>query len=367
MTGQPVFCDSDEGHMRAALGLARRHLGRVWPNPSVGCVLVKDGIVRGRGVTAPGGRPHGEPQALALAGPEAARGATIYVSLEPCNHYGKTPPCALTLVDAGVARVVVACVDPDPRVAGGGIQRLRDAGIQVDVGLCEAEALDLNFGFFTRIKQGRPGITLKLATSLDGRVATASGHSQWITGAQSRARGHLLRANHDAILVGVGTALADDPELTCRLPGMEEQSPVRIVLDSALRLPLTAKLVQGAVAGPPTWVVTGSDADPDRAAALSEQGVRVLRVAAPGRPSALAAAQIIAEQGITRLLIEGGPGVATSFLKAGLVDRIEWFRAPMLIGGDGLPGVGGLDVGTLDQALRWGPGGDSADRHCRAD
>lgn len=355
----PVFSSDDHGHMLAALALARRNLGRVWPNPSVGCVVVKDGVVLGRGVTAPGGRPHGEPQALAQAG-EEARGATVYVSLEPCNHHGKTPPCSEALIAAGVARIVVACEDPDPRVSGGGIRRLRQAGIQVDVGLCADEAMAVNAGFISRIVKGRPGVTLKLATSLDARVATAAGHSQWITGPESRARGHLLRANHDAILVGIGTALADDPELTCRLPGLEGASPVRVVLDSHLRLPVTAKLAQGAASVAPTWVVTLAGADPARAAALESLGVRLLRVEADesGHLPVHAALTALAGQGITRLLVEGGPTVATAFLKAGLVDRVEWFRAPMLIGGDGLPAVAGLDTQLLAQAMRLSPAHD---------
>lgn len=345
--------------MQAALGLARRNLGRVWPNPSVGCVIVKDGVVLGRAVTAPGGRPHGEPQALAQAG-AAAHGATAYVSLEPCNHHGKTPPCSEAIIAAGLARVVVACEDPDPRVSGGGIRRLREAGIQVDVGLCADEAQEVNFGFITRILKGRPGVTLKLATSLDARVATSTGHSQWITGPESRARGHLLRANHDAILVGIGTALADDPELTCRLPGLEGRNPVRVVLDSGLRLPVTSKLAQGAASVAPTWVVTLAGADPDRAAALEAFGVRILRVDADaaGRLPVDASLTAIAGHGITRLLVEGGPTVATAFLKAGLIDRVEWFRAPMLIGGDGLPAVGGLDVDVLNRVLRLSPSVD---------
>lgn len=355
----PSFSADDAAHMRAALALARRNLGRVWPNPSVGCIVVRDGLVVGRGVTAPGGRPHGEPQALAQAG-DAARGATVYVSLEPCNHHGKTPPCSEALIDAGVARIVVACEDPDPRVSGGGIRRLRDAGIQVDVGLCAGEAQAVNHGFITRILKGRPGVTLKLATSLDARVATATGHSQWITGPDSRARGHLLRANHDAILVGIGTALADDPELTCRLPGLETANPVRVVLDSHLRLPITSKLAQGATTTAPTWVVARADADALRATALETLGVRILRVAPDdtGHPPIAAILSALAGQGITRLLVEGGPTVATAFLKAGLVDQIEWFRAPMLIGGDGLPAVGALGTDALEQALRLTPTAD---------
>lgn len=340
------FSDEDRAHMQAALGLAARNLGRVWPNPSVGCVIVKQGRVVGRAVTAPGGRPHGEPQALAQAG-DAARGATVYVSLEPCNHHGKTPPCTDALIAAGVARVVVACEDPDPRVCGGGVRRLREAGIQVDVGLLAAEAEALNIGFFTRIRQGRPSVTLKLATSLDARVATATGESKWITGPESRARGHLLRAQHDAILVGIGTVLADDPDLTCRLPGLEDRSPVRVVLDSRLRVPLTSKLVATA-RQVPTWVVTASDADPARADALEGEGVRVLNVDTDVHVTL----SVLAGQGITRLLVEGGPSVATSFLKAERVDRMEWFRAPLVIGGDGLPAVGPLTVDALSKAIR---------------
>jgi diaminohydroxyphosphoribosylaminopyrimidine deaminase/5-amino-6-(5-phosphoribosylamino)uracil reductase len=360
----PSFSTDDAAHMRAALALARRNLGRVWPNPSVGCIVVKDGQVVGRGVTAPCGRPHGEPQALAQAG-DAARGATVYVSLEPCNHHGKTPPCSEALIEAGIARIVVACEDPDPRVSGGGIRRLRQAGIQVDVGLCAEEAQTVNAGFISRILKGRPGVTLKLATSLDARVATSIGHSQWITGPDSRARGHLLRANHDAILVGIGTALADDPELTCRLPGLEGCSPVRVVLDSHLRLPATAKLAQGAASVAPTWVVTLADADGPRAADLEALGVRILRVDRheTGHLPIAAALTALAGQGITRLLVEGGPAVATSFLKAGLVDGVEWFRAPMLIGGDGLPAVGTLDAEMLEQAIRLFPTGDETRRY----
>ena len=222
----PENTSTDFAMMRAALGLARRGLGTVWPNPSVGCVLVKDGHVVGRGWTQRGGRPHGETEALRRAG-AAANGATAYVTLEPCSHWGKTPPCADALIAAGLRRVVVALEDPDPRVAGAGIEALRKAGLAVETGLCTAEAAELNAGFLRRIRSGRPLVTLKLATSLDGRIATAAGESRWITGPQSRESAHLLRATHDAILVGTATVLADDPELTCRLPGLANRSPVR--------------------------------------------------------------------------------------------------------------------------------------------
>lgn len=345
------YSPADYAHMAAALALAERGLGRVWPNPSVGCVIVKEGRVVGRAVTAPGGRPHGETQALAQAG-NAARGATAYVSLEPCNHHGKTPPCSEALIAAGIARVVVACEDPDPRVSGGGIRRLRAAGIQVDVGLMATEAAALNEGFFKRIREAAPLVTLKMATSLDGRIATRTGQSQWITGPQARAQGHLLRACHDAIMVGIGTALADDPELTCRLPGLEARSPVRIVMDSRLRLPLTAKLVRGA-ATVPTWIVTLRDgAEAARAQAFIDCGVQLISID-PDPPGEIPVAQALAAlaaHGVTRVLVEGGARLAASLLRADQVDRIEWFRAPMVIGGDGLAAAAAFGVGELTAA-----------------
>lgn len=342
--------------MRAALSLAARGLGRTWPNPAVGCVLVRDGAVIGRGWTQPGGRPHAETEALARARAFSggADGATAYVTLEPCNHYGKTPPCALALVEAEVARVVVACQDPDPRVAGGGLTRLRDAGIAVTTGVCEAEALALNEGFFNRITLGRPLVTCKVASTLDGRIATATGESQWITGPTARAWGHRLRASHDAILVGIGTALADDPELSCRLPGLEDRSPVRVVVDSSLRLPPTAKLATGA-RHIPTWVVTGPTPDPARAEALAALGVEPIPVAAgpDGRVDPAAAMTALAARGITRVLVEGGASMAGALLGAGLVDRLEWFRAASLIGGDGLPAIAGFGVEALAAMARF--------------
>jgi len=226
---------ADRAFMAAALGLARRGLGRVWPNPAVGCVIVRDGLVVGRGWTAPGGRPHAEAVALERAG-DLAHGATAYVTLEPCAHHGRTPPCADALVRAGVARVVTALGDPDPRTAGEGHARLRQAGIAVAEGTGADAAEEVNAGFLKRVRHGRPLVTLKLATTLDGRIATAAGESQWITGPRARQDGHRLRAAHDAIIVGSGTALADDPGLTCRLPGLEGASPVRVVFDGRLRL-----------------------------------------------------------------------------------------------------------------------------------
>jgi diaminohydroxyphosphoribosylaminopyrimidine deaminase/5-amino-6-(5-phosphoribosylamino)uracil reductase len=345
--------------MRAALLLAERGLGRVWPNPAVGCVIVgaagvdTPGHVAGRGFTQPGGRPHAETEALRMAG-DAARGATAYVTLEPCSHHGKTPPCADALVEAGIARCVVALEDPDPRVNGAGTARLREAGIAVDVGLCAAEAAELNAGFFTRVKLGRPLVTLKLATSLDGRIATWSGDSKWITGEAARARSHRLRASHDAILVGIGTALADDPELTCRLPGLEDRSPARIVLDSRLRLPLASRLVESAekVA---THVVTAAG-HPDAALApFRQRNVNMLELEpdASGRPALSALLAALGLAGITRLLVEGGATVAASFAKADLVDRLVWFRAPGIIGGDGLASVAEIGLDSVARMTRF--------------
>src|SRR5712691_3294525 len=264
----------DTAAMRAALALARRGLGTVWPNPAVGCVIARDGRVVGRGWTQPGGRPHAETEALRRAG-EAARGATAYVTLEPCCHWGRTPPCADALIAAVLRRVVVALEDPDPRVAGGGLARLRAAGLAVETGLGAAEAAEINAGFLNRLRLGRPLVTLKLATSLDGRIATASGESRWITGAPARERAHLLRATHDAILVGTDTVLADDPQLTCRLPGLAEHSPVRVVIDRQLRVPLGAQVFAEARAVP-TWVLTLPSADQARRKALSDAGVVVI-------------------------------------------------------------------------------------------
>jgi diaminohydroxyphosphoribosylaminopyrimidine deaminase/5-amino-6-(5-phosphoribosylamino)uracil reductase len=333
--------------MRAALRLARRGLGQVWPNPAVGCVIVKDGRVVGRGWTQPGGRPHAETEALQRAG-AAARGATAYVTLEPCSHHGKTPPCADALIAAGIARVVAAVEDPDPRVSGAGIARLRDAGIAVETGLCAAEAKEINAGFFCRINLGRPLVTLKLATSLDGRIATRTGASRWITGAMAREHAHALRAVHDAVLVGTETAAIDDPELTCRLPGLAHRSPVRVVLDRQARLRPNLRLFASA-RDVPTWLITTKTAAADRLAELREQGVVVIDAepSADGSLDLAAVLELLGHRGLTRLLVEGGGGVAGSLLRAGLVDRLVWMRAPILIGGDGLPAIAALGVDEL--------------------
>ncbi len=339
--------------MRAALALARRGLGSVWPNPAVGCVIVADGRVVGRGWTQPGGRPHAETEALAMAG-NAAVGATVYVTLEPCAHHGKTPPCADALVAAGVGRVVVAVRDPDPRVAGRGIERLRGSDIVVTEGVLEPEAAELNAGFFHRIGRGRPLVTLKLASTLDGRIATHSGDSRWITGEPARAMAHLLRAESDVVMVGSGTALADDPDLTCRLPGLADRSPVRVVVDGRLRLPLTSRLVATANDSP-TWLLTLEGCDGSRCQAFEDAGVDVVEIPA-GRDGAVdlaLALKALAESGVTRVLVEGGAHLSAALLRAGLVDRLVWFRAPRVMGGDGLAAAVGFGVDHLAQTPRF--------------
>ena len=335
----PPASAGDLGAMRAALALARRGLGTVWPNPAVGCVIVEERQVVGRGWTQPGGRPHGETEALRRAG-DAARGAAAYVSLEPCCHWGRTPPCVDALITAGVRRVVVALEDPDPRVAGEGLRRLRAAGLDVDVGLCAEEAAEVNAGFLSRLRLGRPLVTLKFATSLDGRIATASGESQWISGPPARERAHALRASHDAIMVGTGTAVADDPQLTCRLPGLDHRSPVRVVIDRHLRIPPAARLIADAHVVP-TWVLTLPSADPDRRAAFLASRVTLIDVDPDrtGQVDLAAALTALGERGITRLLVKGGAGLAAAFFRAGLVDRLVWVHAPLAIGGDGIPAI----------------------------
>ena len=339
--------------MRAALALARRGLGTVWPNPAVGCVIVNWGRVVGRGWTQPGGRPHGETEALRRAG-EAARGATAYVSLEPCCHWGRTPPCTDALITAGVRRVVVALEDPDQRVAGEGLRRLRAAGLDVETGLCATEAAEINAGFFCRLRLGRPLVTLKLATSLDGRIATRRGESRWITGPLARDRAHALRAVHDAIMVGSGTVLADDPQLTCRLPGLGHRSPVRVVVDRHLTVPPTARMIAEArqVA---TWVLALSSADPVRRQALLASGVTVIAVDpdTEGGIDFNSALTALGERGITRILVEGGGQLAAALVRAHRVDRLAWFHAPLLIGGDGIPAIAGLGLEVMMEAPRF--------------
>ena len=343
---------SDQRHMAVALALGRRGLGRVWPNPAVGCTIVQGGNIVGRGWTQPGGSPHAETEALDRAG-DKLKGSTVYVSLEPCSHLGKTPPCVDKLIEAGISRCVVAVEDPDPRVSGRGVTRLREAGIDVEVGVMGDLAREINEGFFSRITRGRPLVTLKIATTLDGCIATGNGESRWITGPKARLRAHVMRAEHDAILIGIGTAKADDPMLTCRLPGMAEMSPVRVVLDSNLRLPLTHELAATA-RDHPTWIMADYAVKGEQRVALEDCGIEIFEVegGVDGHLSVDGILKRLAGRGVTRLMVEGGRTVASTFLRARLVDRVAWFRAPTMLGGEGIKVTTPLGIGALTDAIR---------------
>ncbi len=329
-------------HMRSALAIARRGLGRSWPNPSVGCVVLdKDERVVGRARTGDGGRPHAETQALEQAG-MMAKGGSVYVSLEPCAHQGKAPPCAESLIAAGVRRVVVACEDPDPRVSGKGIQTLQEAGIEVEIGVLEREALTLNHGFILRVTQDRPLVTMKAATSSDGKIAAAKGERTQISGEQAMRRAHLERSRHDAVLVGIGTVLADDPQLTTHLPGLEHSS-IRVVLDSDLRTPEDSQLIMTA-ARHPLWIFHHSKEEA-KISAFEGKGVKLFQVGTNDPADVLKA---LAGEGITRLLIEGGGQVNTIFLEAGLCDQFLHFKAPKTLGEGGVDALHGHDLASLE-------------------
>lgn len=339
----------DAHFLHHAIRMAHRGLGRTWPNPSVGCVLVKNDQVLAATRTADTGRPHAEAQAIALAG-DAARGATAYVTLEPCAHHGKTPPCAEALIAAGVARVVIACVDLDPRVSGKGIAMLRAANIAVET-ISLPEAAQLHHGFFRRIQHGVPHVAMKLATSLDGRMTDANGNSQWITGATARTHGNGLRGRYDCVLTGIGTVLADDPLYTVRAPHVPNPHLARVVCDRNLRLPLTSKLVRTANQQP-LWVITHAEAiekAASHATELREAGVKFLVV----EDATLAPQTILktlAAEGITAALIEAGPALSTAFLAANAVETLHWYRAPILLGNAGKSAIDGLHSSLAEVA-----------------
>ncbi|CAN7397689.1 bifunctional diaminohydroxyphosphoribosylaminopyrimidine deaminase/5-amino-6-(5-phosphoribosylamino)uracil reductase RibD [Rhizobium sp. LjRoot254] len=322
----------DERFMAAAIRLSRWHLGATGANPSVGCLIVKDGVIVGRGVTARTGRPHAETQALADAG-EAARGATAYVTLEPCSHHGKTPPCTEALISYGVARVVVAATDPDPRVSGRGLGMLAEADIEVVAGVLEAQAETQLEAYMNRQRRKRPQVTLKLAVSADGMIGREGEGQVAITGHEARAQSHILRAESDAILVGIGTVLADDPELTCRLTGLEDRSPVRVVLDRRLDTPLSSKLVAGITQDHPLLVAASPDADVRHRTALEATGAEVLDIRGPDYQILL---EMLAARGLSSLIVEGGRRAATAFLAQGLVDRIMLFSSDVIVGDGGI-------------------------------
>jgi diaminohydroxyphosphoribosylaminopyrimidine deaminase/5-amino-6-(5-phosphoribosylamino)uracil reductase len=350
----------DARWMRMALTLAARSLGRVAPNPAVGAVLVRGSRVLGRGATADGGRPHAEAMALDQArtryGAGALKGATSYVTLEPCAHHGHTPPCAEALIEAGIARLVCPLEDPDPRVLGRGFAALEAAGVAVETGLMATEARRLNAGFLSTVERRRPHLTLKLAMTLDGRIATRAGESRWITGAQARRRVHLMRARADAVLVGAGTARADDPMLDVRGLGVRGQGtgmaqPIRVVADGGLSLPLTGRLAASA-REVPVRVLHRHGAPAERRGALTGLGVETIEVAASdsGMLDMAEALRRLAEGGITRVLCEGGGKLAAALLSNGLVDEIALFTAGKAIGGDGVPGVAAFGLDRLAHA-----------------
>ena len=344
--------EADRRYMQLALTLGRRGLGRTWPNPAVGAVVVKDGVIVGRGWTQPGGRPHAEPEALRCAG-DAARGATLYVTLEPCSHFGKSPPCADAIIAAGISRVVAAIEDPNPEVAGKGHARLRAAGIVVDVGLLAEEAARDHAGHFRRVRDGRPHVILKLAVSADDKIGAADGKPVAISGEAARTRVHLLRAQSDAILIGIGTVLSDDPLLTCRLPGMAARSPVRVVLDRALRMPSRSRLVHSA-RETPLWVVASEFAEAPAAAKLGAAGAQVLRIATTSSRGLELEAVLhaLSAKGITRLMVEGGSRVAASFVAADLVDEVWLLRGTQTIGAGGVAALDALPLSEITQSPR---------------
>ena len=356
--------------MALALSLGRRGQGHTWPNPAVGCVIVREGRIVGRGWTGPGGRPHAEPIALAQAG-DLARGATAYVTLEPCSHHGQTPPCADALIAAGIARVVAPVQDSDPRVSGQGFERLRVNGIEVTTGVLADQAAHDHAGFFLRTEQGRPFVTLKLASSFDGRIATATGESKWITGPEARRAVHGLRARHDAVMVGAGTARADDPSLTVRDMGVTHQ-PVRVVVSRHLDLPLLGQLARGA-GDVPVWLCHGAGADAERIRAWEGLGARLLPCAVKGvQLDPMDVLRQLGGAGLTRVFCEGGGALAASLLAEDLVDELVSFTAGLAIGAEGVPSIGALGLGRLAEAPRFALsevrnlGGDAMLRWVRA-
>jgi len=346
LPAEPIVADAaadDARFLALAFTLGRRGLGNAWPNPAVGAVIVQDGIIVGRGWTQPGGRPHAEVEALRHA-KKAAQGATLYVTLEPCSHQGQTSPCADAIIKAGIARVVSALEDPNPEVAGKGHERLRAKGITVNIGLGADEARRVHAGHIMRVQNGRPYVMLKLAVSADGKAGLAGRKPAAITGEAARVRVFQMRAASDAIMVGIGTVLSDNPQLTCRLPGMFERSPVRVVLDANLKLPLATSVV-ATIRETPTWVFTSSKPSAIAEEILQQKGCKVFRVGAvDGRLDLEEVLKVLAEQGITRLMVEGGPKVAGAIAAAGLVDEVALLRGEKTIGANGIEPLKGMPL-----------------------
>ena len=340
----------DARFMSLAFTLGRRGLGNTWPNPAVGAVIVKDNVIVGRGWTQAGGRPHAEVEALHHA-KKAAQGATMYVTLEPCSHQGQTPPCADAIIKAGIARVVSALEDPNPEVAGKGHERLRAKGITVDIGLRADEARRVHAGHIMRVTNSRPYVLLKLAVSADGNAGLAGRKPAAITGEAARVRVFQMRTASDAIMVGIGTVLSDNPQLTCRLPGMFERSPVRVVLDAKLKLPLATSVV-ATVRETPTWVFTSSKPSAIAEEILQQKGCKVFRVGdVDGRLDLDEVLKVLAEQGITRLMVEGGPKVAGAIAAAGLVDEVALLRGEKTIGANGIEPLEGMPLNGFNGQL----------------
>jgi diaminohydroxyphosphoribosylaminopyrimidine deaminase/5-amino-6-(5-phosphoribosylamino)uracil reductase len=339
-----------EHFMSVALSLGRRGLGKTWPNPSVGCVIVRDGIVVGRGLTGKGGRPHAETQALTQAG-KRAKGSTVFVTLEPCSHQGQTGSCARALIEAGVNHVVVAIKDNDPRVNGSGVRMLRSAGIKVTTGVLSDEAKSDHNGFLLKNNQSRPKVTLKLATSLDGRIAARTGDSQWITNERSREIVQLQRSHHDAIMIGAGTARNDNPRLTVRNNALSA-NPVRIIISDKINLPIKSKLFTS-MKSHPTWIIHGGDTDQKIKKAWTDEGAKLLKTENANGKILLKNALInLASEGITSVYCEGGSTLAASLLADNFVDELIIFTAGVIIGGDGLPTVASLGLDNLKDARR---------------
>ncbi|MBO8164585.1 MAG: bifunctional diaminohydroxyphosphoribosylaminopyrimidine deaminase/5-amino-6-(5-phosphoribosylamino)uracil reductase RibD [Brevibacillus sp.] len=338
----------DVDYMSVALQMAQGTAGQTSPNPMVGAVVVRDGAIVGMGAHLRAGEAHAEVHALAMA-QEKAKGADLYVTLEPCSHTGRTPPCTEAIIRAGIARVVVAALDPNPKVAGQGIKRLREAGIEVVVGVLESEAKKLNEVFFHYITTGRPFVTVKTAATLDGKVATETGHSRWVSGAEARQEVHLLRHRYDAILVGVGTVIADDPALTVRLPDGHARHPIRVILDTTLRIPPAAKVLTDGVA--PTWIYTTDRAPRDKQEMLAQRGVEVIRLGS-SRVDVTQVLESLGKRGVTSLLVEGGATINGAFLAARAINKVISYISLKLVGGAGAPTpFGGSGIPIMDEAV----------------
>ncbi|MEC8025724.1 MAG: bifunctional diaminohydroxyphosphoribosylaminopyrimidine deaminase/5-amino-6-(5-phosphoribosylamino)uracil reductase RibD [Myxococcota bacterium] len=346
------LAERDITHMRRAIALASQAIGRTAPNPPVGCVLVKNGRVIGEGYHRKAGLPHAERDALANALNDT-KGATAYVTLEPCNHHGRTPPCTDALLEAGIQRVVVGAVDPNPRVSGAGLERLRVAGVEVVAGVCEHQALELIAPFTRHMLHRRPLVTIKIACTLDGKIATSSGHSQWITGPEARLDVHRLRNHVDAIAVGAGTVRTDNPRLTTRLPDDSGRSPLRVIVSTRLNLPMDAQIFDAELAS--NTVIFCAETNPRVEASFAKKGVEVIPVGhGSGEGVALdIMLDMLARRDVMWLMVEGGTGLSSSFLQQGLVDTLRIYQAPKVIGADGLSWAGAMGLRTMEDVQAW--------------